>query len=1081
MVQETFDSGGGGGSSSSGDDGGGDGDTSLSVGPGDIDTGSQSGPEGAIDIGDVDVGDLDVDAGPAGTETRSGSGGSTSGSESAGGSQISGGSGSGDEVESSRIAKDPIESTGGVRIDAGRGAGSGGQQASTQEQAAADSRPAQATTAQILAAADENIEAVGDEQVRVKAEGGTSTYTGTPEQLASMGVLADPERVEQDILESQAEEFSEGTAADVRSEDVVLRHSEGGIEAALADDAQQEVAARNIALQFGIQEGADRGGRFGENVHVRDVDPQAGEDFTIEGDEVDISERFLREQIAAQDPRIYPGDVLIDQDGVTETQAGAAQQAGGLFDSFVPGALGGAAAGAVVQSGEVTGTRLTSGAQRRLVETEVAASEDLEPGEEFTVTVEDGEPQVELTEAGEETLRQREREANLEGAPALERYGQFILGPPGDVEQDLGAAGSQAFEDIAGPPGGIERTVGGLVPAELHEGTDLLGEGVSAGVQAVEGQEAVQRVIGPGGFEETILEGSQKAADFVSDQLGPASDVAGDVAEVGFRWSPQGQLVGLATGQGPVDQAIGLGTAAGDVLRPEDQERGPRTLPEIAEEEAFGAVASVAPFAVRSPQYVQSVGETAFESSISTLSQNPAESVIAAGAFSEQAAREVATQTAREPVMTAGMLLGTGGVFAAARAVGPRASLATRAALQPGEELVGRGGAAAFNRGGSAISRAGAAAPGISGAALDRLSGGTQRAGDVLFPRGEPLFASEEAAMMVAQRARQGAGEAAGRVRQAELPDLERPSLPQSPIRRRRVLTPEGLQTEFEIDTPSIPGAGRVRSGFRSARERIELARRRRQRPEPYDPGFEVEIGEGQDVQGVIFLDQPGLTESVNLGPFETETESEQETGESDAGTIGSNVLTGEVETRAESGVAIQRVIGEVEVETDQERVAESDTEPIRAEVAVEEQALSPELARPSQVFGFETVAESISGIESRLGVNQEVDTEVGQEMYFEQESETEVEVEPALKIEQEQEQERERESELEREREQESRREAELFDFGDPAEENQLFGFGSVAEEVITDFYDPLTGDVVETERDPRSPGRSMAEILGL
>ena len=144
-------------------------------------------------------------------------------------------------------------------------------------------------------------------------------------------------------------------------------------------------------------------------------------------------------------------------------------------------------------------------------------------------------------------------------------------------------------------------------------------------------------------------------------------------------------------------------------------------------------------------------------------------------------------------------LVGSAGVFGAASAAGRGAGTATRFAIQPGEELLGRGGFAAT-----------------------RAVGGERRA-QQLFPMQEPLIFSEEAALRAArggvQRLRDadvrvrgvGAGVPAVEVRlrgetETELEpeidpeDLETPTLLIESERVRSRLEEEVL-TEFEFET----------------------------------------------------------------------------------------------------------------------------------------------------------------------------------------------------------------------------------------------------------------------------------------
>lgn len=120
------------------------------------------------------------------------------------------------------------------------------------------------------------------------------------------------------------------------------------------------------------------------------------------------------------------------------------------------------------------------------------------------------------------------------------------------------------------------------------------------------------------------------------------------------------------------------------------------------------------------------------------LATGAGQAAIAAGVLTaSSAARDPGAFAAR----TTGQLIGSVGLFGAARAIGPRASLATRSVIQPGEEALGIGGFAVTRR--------------IAG------RGAAQR----LFPNREPLIFSEEAALRQARRATARARDVAARGR----------------------------------------------------------------------------------------------------------------------------------------------------------------------------------------------------------------------------------------------------------------------------------------------------------------------------
>jgi len=187
-------------------------------------------------------------------------------------------------------------------------------------------------------------------------------------------------------------------------------------------------------------------------------------------------------------------------------------------------------------------------------------------------------------------------------------------------------------------------------------------------------------------------------------------------------------------------------------------------------------------------EFAQERVEQAQEESV-TAALGTTEDVVAdrVRAF-EQTAREQPVETA---ATVAGSLLISGGVFGAARAAGPGVSGATRALIQPGEEIAGVGGFRAT-----------------------RAIAGERRA-QQLFPQQEPLLFSEEAAIRAAQAASRSVqstlDRADVRVRGigAGIPTLE-VELEQEPtISRQELETPtllrESVRLQGEIEQELIP------------------------------------------------------------------------------------------------------------------------------------------------------------------------------------------------------------------------------------------------------------------------------------
>jgi len=164
----------------------------------------------------------------------------------------------------------------------------------------------------------------------------------------------------------------------------------------------------------------------------------------------------------------------------------------------------------------------------------------------------------------------------------------------------------------------------------------------------------------------------------------------------------------------------------------------------------------------------------------------------------------------QNPILTAGTLIGSTAVMGGAGAISNRANLASRAAIQPGEELLGFGG-----------NRALRALPG------DRTTAAARR----LFPDNEPLIFSEEAAIATGQRiggAIRGLPDrdfslsprqtdAVDAVRDAQLaPDasVDRPQVSTS------VLEPETAGTEIETETETETETG---AGTRTTTEEFDV------------------------------------------------------------------------------------------------------------------------------------------------------------------------------------------------------------------------------------------------------------------
>ncbi len=170
---------------------------------------------------------------------------------------------------------------------------------------------------------------------------------------------------------------------------------------------------------------------------------------------------------------------------------------------------------------------------------------------------------------------------------------------------------------------------------------------------------------------------------------------------------------------------------------------------------------------------------------------------VEAGAAGVEYARENPLETAG---LAAGSLAGGTGLMRAGAAVGPRAGLATRAAVQPGEEALGYGGAAVTRR--------------VAG----------QGAADRLFPNNEPLLFSEEAAISAGSRAWDYGTDVASRTSVRSRPGLGLGGF-EIEVEPRDTTTIRGE----DLESDNMSGPGRTPSQIERERQRRESERRREQ------------------------------------------------------------------------------------------------------------------------------------------------------------------------------------------------------------------------------------------------------------
>jgi len=304
---------------------------------------------------------------------------------------------------------------------------------------------------------------------------------------------------------------------------------------------------------------------------------------------------------------------------------------------------------------------------------------------------------------------------------------------------------------------------------------------------------------------------------------------------------------------------------------------------------------------------------------------------------------------------------------------------------------------------------------------------------------------------------------------------------------------PVRLRTEVDRPTlDTLPGRGRIeaaqtRAGQVASDIGIIFNRLRYRRPEQdtgsfFQPNTETELAVNQEGEVTGFVQPVGEIEGAEI-EAEGGAETEQGTAGGEGGDVQERLVATEsgtetetvttqrpqAETQAEperTGTGTDRAVFRTNPQTTQTgpadtltpelpQVGEGATQPDVRDAAGQTDALGPELS----VFG-----EVDRGIESVVepALEFETEQEMGAEQELESETESEFEQELELELEQEQEQEIEQELELETEQEQET----EFGPLSDLTDAGALFGdIGTTEEEIITNFVNPLTGDVLRTE----------------
>jgi hypothetical protein len=700
-----------------------------------------------------------------------------------------------------------------------------------------------------------------------------------------------------------------------------------------------------------------------------------------------------------------------------------------------------------------------------------------------------------LTEdAVERQFRASPGAASVEN-PSIRETGTFA-GSPGAASSDIDP--TRTFPSAPLAAGATRRQLDEgreqVRDAELADGTiqergrgDLPSSPAAARAAALEA--ATNRVLPtggsvlgpPGDIEQGLYDVTGDIAEAGQEEVvDPASDVLGDI--FGARAEAEAFRAG-------VGDAEAVETAGEDVLRaPEGEEGDPGAVEAGTETFAEGA-GDITVSAVQAPEAIRNVGVLGFDASKFTA-ENPGLAAPAAAGFAASRLSQAYEYAAENPVRTAGQLGGSVLVMGGAAAASSRAGLATRAAIQPGEEALGYGGSAAFRGAASAAETAGDVVPGRAGQAVAGTGSGLRRAGQTLFPNNEPLLISEEAGLAAIGRVGEGArrtvggtrdvltgetrvadvaptqaGELIGRFRPGGATGVEGETGPPGGVSKplggggtatRDVESRSVEPGEVEDDTPGTDFAVETetrrrlnispRAGAGLVPPRVELETETRQRPAE-------RARESQEPEVDPDIRQDALTQYQDfLRPYaEQELESRREQVDP---------LRGPVETERERTREAQRPFTErSEAEAERGRAGAE----IRGDV-MQDQFTAPfaDLRAAPFVAGRGRTAVGLD-LDQELDLEQEVESETEQELESEQdvEAEPETEGEPFVEIEP------EPEPEVEPEPEPEQEVEGEIFPEQDRDEGEEFLFAAPASGQIITDFADPLSGELRETDRD--------------
>jgi hypothetical protein len=251
---------------------------------------------------------------------------------------------------------------------------------------------------------------------------------------------------------------------------------------------------------------------------------------------------------------------------------------------------------------------------------------------------------------------------------------------------------------------------------------------------------------------------SQQITDPVADVSGDVADLVVSGGQFAFNSTPAGDFSELDDDVQDIDDAFT------DITRaPENEVAEESTAEGVTTKVTTGAV-DIAKTPATLPATLATIGETAKGSVEFTgdaiadegVVEGTQESVTAAGETTTNYLGQQAQYAANNPFVTAGTLIGSAAIMGGAARISNNAGLASRAAIQPAEELLGYGGNAALRGTGSSIVRAGRRVPGRVGSGVRTVGQKTRGSAEKLFPDNEPLLFSEEAAIRAGKRVGSG-------------------------------------------------------------------------------------------------------------------------------------------------------------------------------------------------------------------------------------------------------------------------------------------------------------------------------------